>query len=98
MFDDLKQGDRVISVLDDEDISRYTNLHKQLKEFEFYKSKMARAFNKFQAMQVMFWEDMMGKHEMCESAGHRGKVLTACKVDGKCVIVERPAPKESMDD
>lgn len=97
MFDDLKQGDKIISALDEGDVSKYIDLHKQFKEFEHYKSKMTRAYNKFQAMQVMFWEDMMGKHEMCESAGHRGKVLTACKVDGKCVIVERPAPKD-MDD
>jgi len=95
MFDKIRQGDRIISTLNSEEVTNYMNVHEQFKEFEHYRSKMTRAFNKFQAMQVLFWETMMGKHEMCESASHRGKILSTCKFDDKFVIVERQPTEES---
>ncbi len=98
MFDEMKKGDKVISILNDEDdIEAAIAVKQQYEEFESYKSKAVRSHNKFQAMQVLFWERMMGKHERCETASSRGKSLTTCSCDGKIVIVERPV-NNSIDD
>lgn len=89
MFDKIKQGDKIISTLDDTETKKFMDVHAQHEEFDYFRRKMIRAHNKFQAMQVLFWEDIMGKHELCETATYRGKVLSACKLNDKLVIVER---------
>lgn len=94
MFDKIRQGDKIISALDDFDTKKFMDVCAQHDEFDYFRRKMIRAHNKFQAMQVLFWEDMMGKHEMCETASYRGKTLGTCKLDNKWVIVERPQEDE----
>jgi hypothetical protein len=89
MFDKMRDGDRVISVLNENEARTFSKVQEQHGEFEYFRAKMVRAYNKFQALQVLFWEDMMGKHEQCESASHRGKVLSTCRVGDDLVIVER---------
>jgi len=98
MFDKIKQGDKIISALNEVETEKFLEVKCQYDEFNFFKRKMIRAHNKFQAMQIMFWEDMMGKHELCETAAHRGKVLSACKVDDKMVVVERPQELVDLED
>jgi hypothetical protein len=99
MFDEMRKGDKVISVLnDDTDIQEVIAVKQQLEEFQAYKQKTVRSHNKFQAMQVLFWERMMNKHERCETASSRGKSLTTCSCDGKIVIVERPSDHAHDDD
>lgn len=90
MFDKVRNGDKIISSLTDKETQDFLDIKVQYDEFDYFRRKMIRAHNKFQAMQVMFWEDMMGKYERCESAAHRGKMLSTCKINDKFVIVERP--------
>ena len=89
MIDKMRQGDKIISTLDDPETQKFLDLKIQHDEFDLYRRKMVRAHNKFQAMQVLFWEDIMNKHEMCETAAYRGKILSTCKKDDKLVVVER---------
>jgi hypothetical protein len=94
MLDDIKRGDRIISVLNKDDVDKCLKVSAQFDEFEHYRQKMVHAYNKFQAMQVLFWDDMMCKYERCETAASRGKMLGACKMDDKFVIVERRPEKD----
>ena len=90
MFDRFRDGDKIISYLNDDESIAAADVDNQYHEYEFYRRKMMRSFNVYQAMQVLFWEDMMKKHERCETAANRGKILSTCKVDnGKLAIVER---------
>lgn len=89
MFDKIRQGDKIISALNDEETQTFLDVQAQHDEFDYFRRKMIRAHNKFQALQVLFWEDMMGKHEMCETAAYRGKILSACKLDDQLVVIER---------
>lgn len=98
MFDRVKDGDKIISDLEPGDMERVHGMQSQFEEFEHYRRRMVRAYNKYQALQVLFWEDMMRKHERCESAAYRGKVLSTCKMNDKLVIVERPAPPDQGPD
>ena len=98
MFDKVRQGDKIISTLDESEASKFLNIQAQHDEFDYFRRKMIRAHNKFQALQVLFWEDMMGKHEMCETAAYRGKILSTCKLDDKFVVVERPIELAMEDD
>ena len=98
MFDKVRQGDKIISTLNEKETADFLNIQAQHDEFDYFKRKMIRAHNKLQAMQVMYWEDMMGKHEMCETAAFRGKILSTCKKDDKFVVVERPVELTLDDD
>lgn len=96
MFDEFKNDDKIISYLDDKESNIAFKIDEQYHEYEFYRRKMARSYNVYQAMQVLFWEDMMKKHERCETAISRGKTLSACKIDDKLAIVEREFEDEEL--
>jgi len=98
MLDNIKQGDKIISTLNLEETKKFLAVKNQYDELDYFRRKMVRAHNKFQAMQIMFWEDMMGKHERCETASHRGKVLSTRKLDNKLVVIERVQEMEEEDD
>jgi len=89
MFDKIKRGDKIISTLDEGESRKFLDIKAQYDEFDMFRRKMIRAHNKFQAMQVLFWEDMMHKHERCETAAHRGKILSTCRLGDQLVVVER---------
>jgi hypothetical protein len=89
MFDRFRDGDKIISHLNDDEINIVHDMDEQYHEYEFYRRKMMRSYNTYQAKQVLFWEEMMKKHERCETAANRGKILSTCKIDDKLVIVER---------
>lgn len=87
----LQPTDRKISTLSSEDTEKLRKITDQQDAYDILKNKLVRATHKLYALQTLFWDDMMTRHEQADTASLRGKALTV-RVDenGDLAIVEIP--------
>lgn len=97
-FEPIMPNDKVIMSLSPHQMEALQNVQDQYEKSAQLKRYAHRAFNKFYAMQVLFWDDIMNSNERCETADNRGKMLSIClSDDDELVIVERMKPDNLED-
>lgn len=98
IFDKIRDNDKIILFLNDNDIKQILALCKQAELFEYYKKLTLSAHNKFQETLSKIWEKIINRHERCETAAYRNKALNICRYNDRIVVVERDPNQNQLDD
>lgn len=92
-FAPIESDDKIIMPLSQKQTENLQSVQEQYEKMQQLKRYANRASNKFYAMQILFWDNIMSSNEQCETADNRGKMLSICKNDeDELVIVERLKP------